>query len=1075
MFFIGQCRARRGLARSFVASVLILGVLLCGAESRGQGADQNLARSILKDTGVKGGLVVHLGCGDGVLTAALRVNDSYIMHGLDVRGANVRKARKHALSLGLSGPVSIATFDGVHLPYADNLVNLIVATEAVGVSGDELLRVLAPGGVAYLKSGDAWKKTVKAWPSDIDEWTHWLHGPDGNAVARDSVVGPPRHLQWAAAPLWSRHHNTVPSTTGMVTSKGRLFYISDEAPPGFNPDMPDNWFLVARDAFNGALLWKRPIAEWGWNSWNDEWEGRFNAPPHMPKRIVADGDRLFATLNFNAPLSELDGATGKTLRIYEGTENTDEILYKDGLLILSVNEEARKPRRDELKPVKKSVCVIDAKSGKMLWKKGTYSGLRAKSDASQVFGRLELVAGDNNVCLADEDSLVCLDLKTGDEKWRNPRPTFEDKLIDKYSIRYTEQCVMVYQDGVVLFAQPEFNARVWHSFPGQLYAYDAKTGKQLWSRVYGGWAHNWQPDVFVVDGMVWIHDHTLVDQPDWRTGHREDKTGIDYYVVGLDLKTGEQKRKFSTSKAMQVDHHHRCYRGKATERFLLASRRGVEFLGFETEENTLNHWARGACLHGIVPSNGLLYLTPHPCRCYVETQLNGYYGLAPRASRGPLASFEDLGRDRLEKGRAYGKVEASKAGEDKRDEWPTFRHDSRRSGGVTTAVSKNLKPAWSANVGGRLSPPVVAGGTVFVASIDEHRVIALNADDGKELWDFIAGGRVDTPPTVYEGLVLFGSADGWVYCLREGDGKLVWRFHAAPGERLVGAYGQIESAWPVHGSILVQDGKAYVTAGRSSYLDDGFAVYVLNPRNGEVLEKNTLYSPDPETDQMYKPTYNRKIIPGTMSDILVSDGSSIFMRQEKIFGEDPKELKHLFSTSGLRDDDWFDRTFWVMGKTGEKDSPKFIVFDEKNVYAVKDAFGKKTTSASKGDSLYELFSDVFEPGATAKLSYDEKKSANKKNEPQRWTTPLDMRITAMAVAGRTLVAAGTPALIGQPDPLGAREGRRGAKLCLFSAEDGSKLSEYELEAAPIFDGLAVAGGRVYIANAAGKIECFESK
>jgi outer membrane protein assembly factor BamB len=1058
-----------------LTAVMVLGAVLLAAESYAQNAEKDLARHILKETGVKGGVIVHLGSGDGKLTAALRVNERYLVHGLDADKQNVEKARKNLQSRGVYGPVSIGWFDGARLPYAENMVNLIVAENPGDVSKEEMLRALAPNGVAYVKAGGKWNKMVKPWPSNIDEWTHWLHGPDGNAVARDSVVGPPRHLQWAAAPRWQRHHNTAPSTTGMVSSKGRLFYISDEAPPGFDPEMPDNWFLVARDAFNGALLWKRPIANWGWNQWNDRWEGRFNTPPHLPKRIVAAGDRLFATMNFNAPLSELDGATGKTLRVYEGTENTDEILYKDGLLILSLNEEARTPQRGETKPVKKSVCVIDAASGKQLWKKGSYSGLRAKSDASEVFGRLELVAGDDNICLADRDALICLDLKTGYEKWRTPRPAFEDKTIDAYFIRYTDQCTMVYQDGVLLFAQPEFNARVWHSFPGKLYAYDAKNGEPLWHKAYGGWSHNWQPDVFVVDGVVWIHDHTVVDQPDWKTGHREDKTGIDYYLLGLDLKTGAQKRKFSTNETMHVDHHHRCYRGKATERFLLASRRGVEFLDLETEENTLNHWTRGACLHGIMPSNGLLYLTPHPCRCYIEAQLNGYYGLAPRASRAPETTYEQQGRDRLEKGPAFESVRNPKSEIRNRDDWPMFRSDSRRSGSAA-AISGELAPAWKIKAGGRLSPPTVAGGKVFVSSIDEHKVSAYNAADGKELWSYTAGGRVDTPPTIYQGLVLFGSADGAVYCLTAADGQLAWRFQAAPGDRLVGAYGQIESAWPVHGSILVEDGKAYVAAGRSSYLDDGFALYVLNPTTGEVIEQRRFYSADPETDKMSKPTYNRKVIPGTLDDVLVSDGSgAVFMRQEHVFGKEPTEKKYLFSTSGLLDEDWFDRTYWGFGKTAEGSSARMMVFDDALVYAVTELSNKKNPVGKPGAAKYQIFADVVEPTPLGKFSYEDRNKIKKMKPARQWTAPIPLRVTAMAVAGPTLVAAGTPSVAGHEDPLGARAGRRGAGFWLLSTKDGSKLAEYDLGVSPVFDGMAVAGGRVYIAASSGELICLSSK
>ena len=59
------------------------------------------ARQILEATGVKGGLIVHLGCGDGKLTAALRANDSYVVHGLDTNTENVKKARGHIQSLGI--------------------------------------------------------------------------------------------------------------------------------------------------------------------------------------------------------------------------------------------------------------------------------------------------------------------------------------------------------------------------------------------------------------------------------------------------------------------------------------------------------------------------------------------------------------------------------------------------------------------------------------------------------------------------------------------------------------------------------------------------------------------------------------------------------------------------------------------------------------------------------------------------------------------------------------------------------------------------------------------------------------
>jgi len=78
------------------------------------------AEEILAAAGVQGGLVVHLGCGDGTLTAALHASDSYLVHGLDADAASVAKARAHIRSLGLYGPVSVDLWAGApRLPYAE--------------------------------------------------------------------------------------------------------------------------------------------------------------------------------------------------------------------------------------------------------------------------------------------------------------------------------------------------------------------------------------------------------------------------------------------------------------------------------------------------------------------------------------------------------------------------------------------------------------------------------------------------------------------------------------------------------------------------------------------------------------------------------------------------------------------------------------------------------------------------------------------------------------------------------------------------------------------------------------------
>ena len=75
--------------------VLMLAVVLLSAGlAFGRSGEEIVSRS-----GVKGGLVVHVGCGDGKLTARLRINDSYIVQGLDSN-------KLTAVSFGENQPVA---------------------------------------------------------------------------------------------------------------------------------------------------------------------------------------------------------------------------------------------------------------------------------------------------------------------------------------------------------------------------------------------------------------------------------------------------------------------------------------------------------------------------------------------------------------------------------------------------------------------------------------------------------------------------------------------------------------------------------------------------------------------------------------------------------------------------------------------------------------------------------------------------------------------------------------------------------------------------------------------------------
>ena len=123
------------------------------------------AEQILEATGVRGGLIVHLACGDGRLTGDLGTRGPYLVHGLDPGAANVAKARTHLRERGLYGKVTVEHFAGRRLPYVDNLVNLLVAEDLGDVPMNEVMRVLAPCGVVCILDGGSLKKTVKPRPA----------------------------------------------------------------------------------------------------------------------------------------------------------------------------------------------------------------------------------------------------------------------------------------------------------------------------------------------------------------------------------------------------------------------------------------------------------------------------------------------------------------------------------------------------------------------------------------------------------------------------------------------------------------------------------------------------------------------------------------------------------------------------------------------------------------------------------------------------------------------------------------------------------------------------------------------
>ncbi|MBC8874554.1 MAG: PQQ-binding-like beta-propeller repeat protein [Planctomycetes bacterium] len=916
--------------RAILSATVLLGIATVSANITGVAfAAEDLAQEILERSGIKGGLVVHVGCGDGKLTAALRAGDSYLVHGLDADAENVRTAREHIRSLGLYGKVSVDLLRDGRLPYIDNVVNLIVIRDAGhGIQDEEILRVLAPEGVALRISTDTRNPTPdncvrKPRPNDIDEWTHYLHDASNNVVAHDDRVGPPRHLQWQCGPRWSRHHDHMASVSGMVSTGGRVFYILDEG-SRVSPQLPSDWKLVGRDAFNGVLLWKRSIDRWHDRLWPLK-----SGPANLPRRLVAEGQVVYATLGIQAPVSALDAASGETQREYANTAGAEEIVLKDGVLLVLVNRTpvdlaadlAEDPEEGKSRDSRTTystqmaqiwagvrskrwtnsdrvIRAFDAESGRQLWEK-----------PSRVIP-LTLAADSDNAYYHNGEKIVAINLPTGDDVWTSePVPVWHG--LDGRGTQSWFAPTLVAYDGKVLFAGGEkmhMSYMGWGSDDiGQdtMSAFEAKTGEKLWTAKHPYSGYNSPEDLFVAGGSVW----------NGVTG----KGNADGRYTGHNLRTGEIEKDYPPT----VDtfwFHHRCYRAKATDKYVLCSRTGIEFVDIETGEWTINHWVRGGCLYGIMPCNGLIYSPPHPCACYPEAKLYGFTALAAKREVGNSKLETRNLESRLQTGPAVGAVSGQRSAISE-EEWPTYRHDAARSGAAAASIAGKLRVEWTAQLGGRLTQPVVGGGCLFVADVESHTVYAIDVVSGEKLWSYIGGGKIDSPPTYDRGRLLFGSADGHVYCLRASDGALAWRFRAAPVDQRMVAFDQVESVWPVHGSVLVQDGVATVVAGRSMYLDGGLRVCRIDAETGRLLSEKVLDDRDPESGENMQTRVKGLNMPVALTDILSSDGECLYMRSQVMdlqgnrlqFGPGKSGRDHLFAAYGFTDDSWFHRTYWLYG------------------------------------------------------------------------------------------------------------------------------------------------------------------
>ena len=1018
--------------------------LLCLTSSR--------AADPLSDEGIHGGLVVQLGATDIEEPIRLSLTGRYVIHILDSNPKAVERAQNQIRKNGFYGlAFSEVTAEASRLPYSENVVNAVVLGEKTQAELSEVLRVLTPRGTLFvpLSAGlnigsleaagfdsvsekeDGSFVAKKPWPESMDTWSHARHAADGNAVSQDTAVGPPERVRWVAA--------AMSEVEGLVSQGGRNFYGG----------------VLARDSFNGLRLWHKDLDQGELN------DPSFDLPrlSYERARPVASGKYLFAVADGN--LVALDAATGETVRKYEGIGEPNEIIHHRDVVVAVDDDQVR---------------AFSTETAAELWHEDAAEGrnLSAFNDTvSLIRGRPKR---------GEKSEAMALDIYSGEIKWTQSSFPWLDKVYR--IVMHGEQMAF------------EVSSLSDHDSGNGIHIVDSETGELAWEMDFSpGMNHRRQARAMFSGGDLWV-----LHGGKENTENKETMTKVPIQVSALDPKTGETKKTFPAGMA-------HCFPPVATPKFVMAG--VLDMTNMETGETIANQITKANCSreNGWVPANGLIYTTPKHCTCW--PMLRGFVAMAP-AREDESHAAEKLPLDRIEFAVTQGtaSVDPASAAPGEGD-WPTYRGDRWRSASskssgpgalVETIWNTKLYDSgslpegpvmfdWKENpyVKGPVTAPTIANGRVYVARSDAHEVVSLDSGTGDIVWRFTARGRVDTPPTIHRGLALFGCHAGYVYAVSAATGELVWQFQAAPVDERIVAYGQVESAWPVPGAVLVRNETAYFVAGRQQLADGGVLVFAIDPMTGEKEWVHRIdsipHKADPTGENPFQGFYENTGLEFDPVDILHEEGDGIAMSRW-ILSNDGKDISvDKMNAFAMLDTGagavWVPRGSWTYGARhqdrfkGEAPRRPLVAFRDGSVYGQlngsTDVFRRDFDSesvesfasnwitgweASKRGRIDDKPFRSYRVAEGAKWTVDPFASAEVKAKPFKAGEQIYNDIHAMALDSSGHLYAV----------------HKDGRLKVFDAGSGEVLGEREVPA-PMWDGLAIANGKLYLTTLAGELIC----
>ena len=745
----------------------------------------------------------------------------------------VAELRADVVAAGLHGRVTVGGPAGDRLPLIDNLAAVCIVTDsAPAVSVDECLRALRPGGKLLVRQNGRWTSKEKTRPDGVDDWPQYFHDAAMTDRSNDVWAGPAQGIQWLAG-----DNSLQPAKMGVRVVGSLVIQVEERG-------------VVARDAYSGLPIWRRE-----------------DLKPSNRYALLADEEKIYLIPRkndrvpfFPSHMASLDLQTGE-----------DVITYKEGIklgwalvgITPDENKELERTDRDQaganrqraeksyenvqarladgvlLETLHGEMVALDAATGKRLWSQRTAGQSEVRDPRrgtrqmaahhwhhpmileGRVYAVEGVTAGSWSYThwpMGTVRAIHCFDLKTGRKQWVWSWPDALGEPAAAYNMTPAGDWL-----GLMLrmnaFEKGKPSAIfVRRDGTAYKYAQDTPYGKEIG----GGHSH---ARLLLAGGKVWVN------------GTTKPMGTIDLSQPGDTALWGMQYARLPRPVGCTVT--------RATPNYVFGSLTTYSF-----SENAIQHTnaARSVCDVGATPAAGMTYITPTQCFC--APYLPGFKAFHPRPFTGPQQI------DRLEKGAGSPAPKT-----DAPSDWPMYMANARRGNWTGAKVPAGLETLWTIKpvdqsrehpivaewrdnwyTQGPVTPVSIAGGVAVFALVDRQQVVAIDPAGGNRRWRTTVDGRIDTSPTINGGLVYAGTRNGWVYALDRDSGKLAWRFFAAPRRDRMLAFGQLESRWPLHGTVLVEDDGVWVIAGRHNDTDAGMWWWRLDAITGKPLASGRLGS-----------------------------------------------------------------------------------------------------------------------------------------------------------------------------------------------------------------------------------------